>query len=76
MTQLNKFYVRVVTTHKGGAYSNSLDLPFDTKNGAKAAAEKLQEEFDADAEPRRVYVLDDFMVPVEAAGRIKFKRRG
>jgi hypothetical protein len=62
------YFVRIVTTHKGGATSDSEDIRFATRESAIATADKLQTEFDEDCEPRRALVLDVRKVPIAAGG--------
>jgi hypothetical protein len=57
---------------KGGVFLSSEPIRFDTKLEALKQAELIQEEFDLDCDPVRVYVLDEDMIPIEAAGRPKF----
>lgn len=63
------FSLRVVTAHPGNVFTASPDVQFATKRSAQDAAERLQEAFDEDCEPRRAYVVDACGVAVEAAGR-------
>lgn len=69
------FYLRVVTAYKGGQFTASQDIRFSSRLGARKEAERLQEEFDLDCEPKRAYVLGPDLVPVEAAGRFRNKER-
>jgi hypothetical protein len=68
------FYVRVVTAHPGGTFTNRDVSRFDSRKLANETCEQLQAEFDEDAEPRRVYVLDSMMVPLRAGGERKRNR--
>ncbi len=60
-------YVRIVTTHKGGATTED-DIRFASRQSAIEACERLQAEFDADCDPKRAYVLDAHKVPIAAGG--------
>lgn len=61
------FYVMVVEAHRGG-FTPGTPVRFDTLEGACETCKALQSDFDLDCEPKRVYVLDSFGVPIFAAG--------
>jgi hypothetical protein len=73
--ELEIFFVRIVTTHKGGATSDSEDIRFATRESAIATADKLQAEFDEDCEPRRAYVFDWHRIAIAAGGEPAANRR-
>lgn len=62
------FYVRIVTAHEGGEFSAAPDIRLSPEAAAIDEAERLQEAFDRDCDPKRAYVLDETRVPVKAAG--------
>ena len=62
------FYVQAVKALGKGKYEPFTPVRFDTFEGAKTTCEKLQVDFDDDAEPIRVYVLDSLGIPVHAGG--------
>lgn len=65
-----KFYLRVVRAFPGGMFRQSgQDIRFESKKSCQTAAESLQTDFDEDCDPKRVYILDEDFVPVDAAGK-------
>ena len=72
--ELEIFFVRIVTTHKGGAMSET-EVRFSSRESAITECDRLQAEFDADAEPKRAYVLDWRRVPIAAGGEPAANRR-
>jgi hypothetical protein len=68
-TETGFHYVRVVTAHRGGSFTHGEDLRFSARASAVEECDRLQAEFDADCEPRRVYVLDCEKDPTQAGGR-------
>jgi hypothetical protein len=74
MKQAQAYYLSVVRAAPGGSHARSMEIRFASLASARAAATKLQAEFDQDAEPARVYVVDEFNVPLEAAGCLPRKR--
>jgi hypothetical protein len=65
--EIETHYVRIVTTHRGGATTEN-DIRFNSQHAAIEACDKLQAEIDEDAEPKRCFVLDASMVPIHAGG--------
>jgi hypothetical protein len=61
-------YVQIVTAHRGVAFTEGERMRFGLLQSAVDECERLQGDFDADAEPRRVYVLDAGRVPIWAGG--------
>jgi hypothetical protein len=61
------YYVRVVTAHRGGEFTYGGEMRFASLESAMATARRLQAEFDADGEPRRVYLVDSAGVAFAAA---------
>jgi hypothetical protein len=61
-------YIQIVTAHRGGAFSAGQAMRFGSLRSAVDECETLQADFDADAEPRRVYVLDAGKIPIWAGG--------
>jgi len=61
-------HVQIVTACRGGAFVAGDPMRFGSLQSAVAEAESLQRDFDIDAEPRRVYVLDGAGVAVWAGG--------
>jgi hypothetical protein len=55
---LDVCYDQIVTARRGGAFAAGGAMRFGSLQTAVAECESLQRDFDADAEPRRVYVLD------------------
>ena len=72
--ELATFYVRIVTTHKGGATSQT-EMRFTSMESAIETVDRLQADFDADAEPKRAYVLDRDWVPIAAGGERPTNRK-
>lgn len=68
------FYVRIVEATKGGAFRVVEEIQFDNKQTARETCERLQDEFDEDGDPKRVYLLDNDKVPMRA-GRQKQRSR-
>jgi hypothetical protein len=64
------YYIRVVTAHRGGTFTYGGEMRFATLESAMATARRLQAEFDADCEPRRVYLVDSAGVAFAAAGAL------
>ncbi len=65
--ELEAYYVHIVT-HLAGGGEESRTIRFASKAGAIYECERLQAEFDDDAAPVRVYVLDAGRVRVHAGG--------
>lgn len=63
----------VVEARRGNVFEPGTPVRFDTFEGARIACEQLQMDFDADGEPKRVYVLDHLGVPIYAAGALASK---
>ena len=63
-----EFYVVTVTAAPGGIFTRSEPIRFASKQSANTACDRLQDDFDADGDPCRAYVLDHDMVPVRAGG--------
>jgi hypothetical protein len=61
-------YVQIVTAHRGGTFTAGEAMRFGSLQSAVEECETLQADFDCDAEPRRVYVLDAGRAPVWAGG--------
>jgi hypothetical protein len=61
-------FVVIVTAHRGGGFSEGERMRFGSLQSAVDESESLQTDFDTDAEPRRVYVLDASRVPIWAGG--------
>lgn len=66
---VERVYLRIVTAVKGGEFNGSEDTLLDSKKLAMDEADRMQREFDEDSEPVRVYVLDEFRVPIYAGGQ-------
>jgi hypothetical protein len=67
-------FLRIVTAHRGGATTET-EVRFSSSEVAIAEADRLQAEFDADAEPKRAYVLDWHRIPIAAGGEPAANRR-
>lgn len=72
--ELETYYVQIVTSFPGGE-ETAETIRFNSKAGAIAECERLQFEFDSDAEPRRAYVLDSGLVRIHAGGEIAQTQR-
>jgi hypothetical protein len=72
--ELEIYFVRIVTTHRGGATSDT-EIRFSSSESAITECDRLQAEFDADAEPKRAYVLDWHRIPIAAGGEPAANRR-
>jgi hypothetical protein len=59
-------YVQIVTAHRGGIFTAGQTMRFGSYRSAVEECESLQRDFDTDAEPRRVYVLDAGKIPIWA----------
>jgi hypothetical protein len=62
------FYVVIQTAAPGGNFTVEREIRFDSEHAAIDACERMQADFDADAEPCRVMVLDAARVPIWAGG--------
>jgi len=67
--ELETYYVQIVTSFPGGE-ETAETIRFNSKAGAIAECDRLQAEFDDDAAPVRVYVLDGRRVRIHAGGQI------
>lgn len=68
--KVEKVYLRIITALKNGKFENSADTPLNSKKLAINEADRLQSEFDKDSEPKRVYVLDEYYVPIYAGNQL------
>jgi len=68
MRPAERFLLVVEATSRGGAVTVVQELSFTTQGAAVAMAEQLQQDFDADAEPKRAYVLDQQGIRIWAGG--------
>lgn len=62
------YYVQVFEAIRGGGFRSFTPVRFETIEGAIEICEQLQQQFDSDCEPCRVYVLDEVGVPLHAGG--------
>jgi hypothetical protein len=75
MTANNFYFVEIITTARGGKTSSVEVGRFGSYRGALETADRLQAQFDADAEPKRTYILDSTRVPIAAGGEGTAVRR-
>jgi hypothetical protein len=68
------YTLQVIAASKGRQFSIIQEIAFATAEGARAAAERMQEEYDEEAAPIRCYVLDSDGVAVHAGGA-RIRRR-
>jgi hypothetical protein len=67
-TEADLCFVRIVTARPGGTFTYAEDMRFGSLRSAVETCDRLQKEIDADAEPRRAYVLGPDRIPIWAGG--------
>ena len=61
-------YVQIVTAYRGGVFTARDAMRFGSLQSAIEECERLQGDFDCDAEPKRAFALDAGRVPIWAGG--------